>query len=579
MSDSRTFLQKIRGIKPSDIENISIPATNDQWLLNAEEVIAKSYKGKDKAVSDPDRDMLLGWFDVNTTDTKGYARKLSRTVPRQVISVLRAWSTNDIVSAIVNTRVNQVTNYAQPASTAQDGVGYRVRLVNGEKPTPKQQEAIDSCMRFLRYMGRNFDPTRDDFPTFLRKLTRDSLIYDQVPIERTYDSDKGSVKPKLDHVKLMDATTFVFLLDSNGKRKHTGNIYGQVMHDKVVRKFDSYEMGVFIRNKSTDLMTYGYGHSELETALRQIFAQENTEQFNDRFFTNGGTVRGILNVKAAANNQSGRLALEGFKRAWRSGLTGGVNGFWSIPMVTADDIKFVNLTPEAQDMQFEKWFNYLTNIICAVYCIDPAEVNMPNRGGGATGSRGNSLNESNNKDKISMSKDKGLTPLLKLIANFITNEIIYRLVGKNYVFEFVGGDIQNRMQEVALTAQKVNSYETVNEARAEKGLKPIGKAGDYIMSGTYIQAMGQQQQKDMTDFQQRQQLLQQLDQHIQTEVNKPDTPDLSTVSYQDMQAGMDGKPAKPSGKDAQQGIGKDGQAKNVENTNSGGQGGKNHKKK
>lgn len=186
------------------------------------------------------------------------------------------------------------------------------------------------------------------------------------------------IKIFLDHVKLLDATTFVYLSDKNGRRKRTGKVYGQVIDDKVVTKFDTKELGIFIRNKSTDMITYGYGRSELESALREIFAQENTEQFNDRFFTNGGTVRGILNVKTSS--QPGRVALDNFKRTWRSGLTG-LPGSWAIPMVTADDIQFVNLTPQAQDMQFERWFNYLTNVICAIYCIDPSEIGMTNRGG------------------------------------------------------------------------------------------------------------------------------------------------------------------------------------------------------
>lgn len=583
MKDRRTWLQKARGIKPSDVENLDLPTENEDWFYDKadkvyydDDKIAKSYNGKEAGVDDPNGFQVLGYFDIEDK-RQGYARKVSRSVPRNVIATLRAYSNNSIVTSIINTRINQVTNFAQPADTAQDGVGYRVRLVNGEKPTPSQQDNIDSCMRFLRYMGRGYDPARDDFKTFLRKLVRDSLIYDQVPMERIYATPEGTPFKSdiLDHVKLLDATGFVYLTDRNGNRKRTGKVYGQVVEDKLVAKFDTKELGVFIRNKSTDIVTYGYGRSELESALREIFAQENTEQFNDRFFTNGGTVRGILNVKTAS--QPGRVALDNFKRTWRSGLTG-IPGSWSIPMVTADDIQFINLTPTAQDMQFEKWFNYLTNVICAIYCIDPSEIGMTNRGG-TTGSKSNSLNESNNKDKIATSKDKGLTPLLKLIANFITNEIIYRLVGKDYIFEFVGGDIANRMQETALDIQKLNSYVTVNEIRKSRGLKSIGAVGDIIESGVLIQHIGQIQQQQMMKSQEQQQLLQLLDQHIQEVVTQPDAPNISNLSYQDMQAGLDGKQANPSGKENQTGTGKDGQAKNVENTNSAGQGGKNHKKK
>jgi hypothetical protein len=572
MSDNRTLLQKLRGIKETDVIKKSIPAIDDDWY---EDYVSKSYDGKEKAITDPNKDILLGNFEINN-NAKGFARKISRGIPRDAISVLRAYSKNPIISAIVNTRVNQVTNYARPAETAQDGIGYRVRLYDNSKPTKVQQKTIDRCMRFIRFMGTDYDPTRDDFPAFLRKLTHDTLIYDQVPIERIWTTSKFTPDSKaiLDHVILLDPTTFVFLTDKNNKRKRVGNIYGQAIGDTILRKFDTKELAVFIRNKSTDLISYGYGNSELEASLREVFAQENAEQFNDRFFTNGGTVRGILNIKVSG--QTSRLALDSFKRTWKTALTG-IAGSWSIPMLTADDVKFVNLTPQAQDMQFEKWFNYLVNSICANYCIDPSEIGMTNRGG-ATGSKSNSLNEGNNKDKISLSKDKGLKPLLDLIANFITTEIIQRIAGSNYVFEFVGGDIEHRMQEASLDEQKIRSVMTVNEVRQAKGLAPV-EAGDYILNGSYIQAIGQQQQQKIIKFQQQQQLLQQLDQYLQEEVAEPETPDLSGVSYQDMQAGLTGKPVSPSGKDNQTGIGKDGQAKNIENTNASGQGGRNYKKK
>lgn len=564
MSDSRTFLQRIRGIQESDLIKKNIPSVDDDWFRDT---VAKS--ARDKSILTPNQDTFLGSFDIQTP-TQGYARKISSGIPRDVIAMLRAYSNNSIISAIINTRVNQVTNYAKPAKASQDGIGYRVRTLDNTQPTRVQQSKIDFCMRFLKNMGKDYDPNRDDFSSFLRKLTHDSLIYDQVPIERVWDENGN-----LDHINLVDPTSFVFLTNPDRSRKKTGTIYAQVFNNKIFRRFTSKEMSVFIRNKSSDLTTYGYGHSELESALREVMAQENAESFNDRFFTSGGTVRGILNLKTSS--QTSRTSLEAFRKAWRSALSG-VAGSYKIPMVTADDIKFVSLSPDAQDMQFEKWFNYLVNSICAIYCIDPSEIGMTNRGG-ATGTKSNSLNESNGKDKVSISKDKGLSPLLSLIANFISTEIIQRLLGcSNYVFEFVGGDIENRIKEVSLDEQKVRSIYTINEVRESRGLDSLGKKGDTILNGSYIQAVGQQQQQKIVQFQQQQQLVQQLDIYLQEEVMQPEAPNLNGVSYQDVQAGMNGKPSDPSGKENQEGVGKDGQVKNIENTNSAGQGGKNHKK-
>ena len=110
-------------------------------------------------------------------------------------------------------------------------------------------------------------------------------------------------------------------------------------------------------------------------------------------------------------------------------------------------------------------------------------------------------------------------------------------------------------------------------------MKSLGAVGDVVENSLLIQHIGQVQQQQVLKSQEQQTRLQLLDQHIQEVVTQPDAPDISNLSYQDMQKGLDGKPAKPSGKENQTGTGKDGQAKNVENTNSAGQGGKNYKKK
>mgnify|MGYP002478210258 CR=1 FL=1 len=563
-------MQRLRGISPEDYN--AMQTENDDVFKNLvdgkTDTLIKGYNLADNAVTDYTG--VLGRLSVAEA-YRGYSRRTLRGSAVNVNDILRAYSDNPVITAIINTRVNQVTNYAQPAKNSQDGIGYRVRLRSGEKPTKEQQHTIERAERFIENMGVSYDPTRDTFPIYLRKLVRDSLIYDQVAEEKTYDDNMN-----LHHVKLVDPTTIMYTVDKKtGKTLRTGKIYSQVINKKVVRRFDTATMGLFIRNKSTDINAHGYGHSELESALREVFAQENTEKFNDRFFTHGGTVRGIINIKASGNTAQSRRGLDEFKRLWHSSAVG-VSAAWSIPVVQAEDVKWVDLSPNAQDMQFEKWFNYLFIIIAALYCIDLAEVGMTNRGG-ATGSKSNSLNEGNGQDKITQSHDKGLKPLLSLISEFITKDILTRLVGKNYVLEFVGGDLQNRQQEMALLEKKLQTYQTVNEVRKQHNLPAI-QGGDVPLNGAFIQRLGQIYQQQQVTFQNQQARLAQINSQFEEQSQPTSTQLPSGVSYQDMQRGMNGKPAKPSGKSNQMGSGKDGQIKNQNNTGSFGEGGKNHKK-
>lgn len=50
----------------------------------------------------------------------------------------------------------------------------------------------------------------------------------------------------------------------------------------------------------------------------------------------------ILQIKAAQNQS--QHALEAFKREWKNSLSG-INGSWQIPVVSAESVDFINMTP------------------------------------------------------------------------------------------------------------------------------------------------------------------------------------------------------------------------------------------
>lgn len=527
--------------------------------------IEKGYNGRDVAYTDIQDNDLTYRTDGNTE----YRSRPMLSGYGDLHKVLKRYGNNVILRAIINTRANQVTSFGHRASLDENGSGFRVRLKNNEIPTDKQQQVIDRSERFIENMGVDYNPMRDDFKHFLRKLVNDTYIYDDVVWESTYD-----VNGRLSHVRIIDPTTIYFATDKHGKKLTKGKIFVQIDDNKhVVAKFDTDELYMFVRNPRSEISSMGYGLSELEVGLREFTAHESTEIFNDRFFSHGGTTRGLLNIKpSASQSQSSKRALDDFKRAWTASASG-INGSWRIPVLTADDVQFVNMTPQAQDMQFEKWLNYLINIITALYVIDPSEIGFTNRGG-ATGSKSNSLNEGNNQTKLDESKSKGLSPLLDLIADAINNSIIKKIAGDNYIFEFVGGSARSEQDKINVIKTEVSTFKTVNEAREAQQLDPI-VGGDIPLSAVIVQRIGQLMQQQTIDFQQQTQRLQQLESSVTQAMTQPKPQELpSNISYQDIQSGLNGKPAKASNKQGMSGTGKDGQQRDVKNTGSMGQGGK-----
>ena len=139
-------------------------------------------------------------------------------------------------------------------------------------------------------------------------------------------------------------------------------------------------------------------------------------------------------------------------------------------------------------MEFEKWMNYLINIACAVFQIDPAEVNFPNNGG-VGGS--NSVFESGTENRVKNSKDKGLRPLLRFIEDLM-NKYIIRRFSKEYVFKFVGMDDKTESEEAEIDTKQVKTYKTINEVRAKHGLKPLDD-GDVILDASFMNMVNQKQ--------------------------------------------------------------------------------------
>lgn len=497
--------------------------------------INKSLYGKQQAYAEP----FLALMDTNPEfrDKRSYMKN-----EHNLHDVLKKFGNNPILNAIILTRANQVAMYCQPARYSERGLGFEVRLRDlNEKPGIKEKEEIKRIEDFILNTGRDKDVDRDSFQSFCRKIVRDTYIYDQVNFEKVFNKKNGT---KLDKFIAVDPSTIFYATDKNGKIIKGGNRFVQVVDKKVVASFTSRELAMGIRNPRTDINSSGYGLSEVEIAMKEFIAYNNTESFNDRFFSHGGTTRGILQIKA--DQQQSQHALENFKREWKSSFSG-INGSWQIPVMMADDVKFVNMTPTANDMQFEKWLNYLINIISSLYGIDPAEINFPNRGG-ATGSKGGStLNEADPSKKHQASQNKGLQPLLRFIEDLINRHIIAEY-GNKYTFQFVGGDSKSEKEKIDILKAKAEVALTVNEIRQELGKPPI-EGGDTILNGVYVQRVGQIYQEQQYQDSQKEKRLGM----IQNVLNGNPEDEITSEE--------------PQSQSTDSGVGKDGQIKDQENTN------------
>jgi intein/homing endonuclease len=211
--------------------------------------------------------------------------------------------------------------------------------------------------------------------------------------------------------------------------------------------------------------------------------------------TSNSHPKGIFNFKGDSMTPD---MLEAFRRQWRTSLEGTENS-WRTPILQSEQgIDWIDLTKSNSEMQFSAWMEYLLKITCAVYLIDPAELNFDMHGG----VQQTPLFESSQEWKLKASRDRGLKPLLRFIAKMI-NEHIVSKIDDHFVFDFGGLDELTEQEKHTLRTEQVSSYLTLNEVRRAEDLPDL-KYGDIPMSPTYIQAMQVKQQMEQAQQQQQQ---------------------------------------------------------------------------
>ncbi|MBT9670593.1 phage portal protein [Secundilactobacillus kimchicus] len=412
-------------------------------------------------------------LDVSTS---GYSQ-LDKTNVLETKKMLRRSANNIIVQAIIRTRVNQVQQFARPSRYSADGVGFKITPKDAPKDgtlTSQQKNKIKEYEDFIMNSGVEWTPQRSNsFKNFIASFIYNYFVYDQINVELIRNGGK------LNHYNFVDAGTVT--LDKVYK------------HAEDPRTFKQYpdsasEKPVTLHEKDLTFVTYsnfsdttraGYGYSNVEATLDHLRYQNYTEQFNARFFSQGGTTRGILLIDTGATASQNTAALNSLRRQWQSSGSG-INGSWKIPLISASDAKFVNMTQSSKDMEFSDWLTYLINVICSNFQIQPDEINFPNRGGSTSRGSGNSINEgSTQKAKFQQSREKGLRSLLDNIEDFI-NEYLLREIAPDYVFHFTLGDAKDALEQENIRGQKLKNGMTLNESRKEMGFPPLkNDLGDF----------------------------------------------------------------------------------------------------
>lgn len=454
---------------------------------------------------------------------------------------------NAIVSSIFQTRINQVAMFSRPQKDRYS-MGFKIRLKDHTKdPTEDDIRLMQELEQFILNTGyvdeqRTLEE-RESFEVFLRKITRDRLISDQVAVE-VIPMNNG----KLHHFVVVSGGTIRFAHEDLKSMHRDGLLqkqiaampgytnenkdglelkedeeyrYAQVYKGRVVSAFTEDELIFRVGNPVADLDSNGYSVGELELLVNTITAHLQAENYNKLFFTHGQASKGLLHIKG----NMPRAQLDAFRRNWHNQVSGNPNS-WRTPIVGgAEDVKWIDLHTSNRDMEFAAWINYLVKVICAIFQIDPMEINFDiSRGGGSGGSEALGGSGSfRNEERIKLSKNRGLKPILRFIENMINDEIIAR-INDRFVFEFVGLDSETVQQELERHTREIKTFKTINEVRREHDmeelkLEDLTDPGNFILDSTFVSIV---------------QTVQQAAQAKENTENDPDNQDDMNIMLEDL---------------------------------------------
>lgn len=411
----------------------------------------------------------------------GYREKPSRITFDHMKQMVER---NSVLAAIVQTRVNQVAAFAYP-QVDEYSVGFRISLKDRRKtPDEDDKRIMGELEEFISSTGVTKGTRKDDFETFLRKITRDTLTYDAVSVETTLRRN-GQVAD----FYAVDATTirlaeYEYAEDELRDIQEGAKVaFVQVLGGAIDVEYTDQELCYWIRNPRTDLYANGYGLSELEMIVQAVTAHLWAEEYNRRYFSQGSAPKGILNIKGNIQPEQ----LEAFKRQWAAQIAG-VSNAWKTPILNGEDeIQFIPFNQSSRDMEYGLWLEYLIKVCCAVYQVDPSEVNFDLKGGQASAP----LFESSNEAKQKLSRDRGLKPLLKFMANNINRHVIDR-IDDRFKLEFVGLDAKTPEETLDMDIKALQNFKTLNEVRRKNNLPPIdGDEGELILNPIFAQAKQQ----------------------------------------------------------------------------------------
>lgn len=232
-------------------------------------------------------------------------------------------------------------------------------------------------------------------------------------------------------------------------------------------RFKNDDFIYMMKNRRTDSPI---GWSDLQTLRATIEAEMTAHEYNRRQVA-GAAPDGVLNLGEGMTETQARQ----FASYFESEVAGrGAIGF----LAGVKNPSWIPFRDNNREMQFLEWQIYLVRKICVVMGLTPQDLGLTF-----------DVNRSTAETQIQISEDRGLRPLMTLIQEYITQEIVWDPSfggqANNLAFRFTALNLRESTAKADIfkTALGGVPWRFVNEARIDEGREPIPEMeGKLIMA-------------------------------------------------------------------------------------------------
>lgn len=302
----------------------------------------------------------------------------------------------------------------------------------------------------------------DTYRTLIEPVVEDILVLDAGVIEK-----ERTVGGGIANLWAVDGGTIRVSEVWDGSSPNDARYFWYPDHKERAR-FTNDELVYIMANRRSNSVV---GLSALETLKLTIEAELYAHDYNRRQVV-GAAPDGVMDLGKGASQTD----IDRFREFFESEMTyGGTVGF----IGGTEQAKWIPFRGSNRDMQFLEWQIYLVRKIAVVFGLSPQDLGVTF-----------DVNRSTSEVQLQISEDRGLRPLMSLIQDHLTDEIVwdpsYGGRGNNLAFRYKALNLKEstaraEMNKLALAGVP---WKLFNEARVDEGREPIPAMDGKIIMAT-----------------------------------------------------------------------------------------------